>query len=215
MSYIFSNPDVMLELLWEHIVLAIGSLLIATAISIPLGYFIHGKQKLTTIVLGVLGMLYTIPSLVLMILLMPAFGLSATTVVIALVIYCQIILVRNVIAGLDAIDPSVIEAARGMGMTRAQRFIQIQLPLMLPVLIAGMRLAAVVATAIATIGAMFGAGGLGTLLFNGISQGRFDKIFAGSLTVALLASVLNWSLQYAEKRFDKVAQLRAANQTVS
>jgi osmoprotectant transport system permease protein len=98
-----------------------------------------------------------------------------------------------------------------MGMTRSQRFIQIQLPLMLPVLIAGMRLAAVVATAIATIGAMFGAGGLGKLLFNGISQGRFDKIVAGSLTVALLAGILNWSLQYAEKRFDKVAQLRAAN----
>ena len=190
----------MLKLLWEHVVLAIGSLLIATTISIPLGYFIHGKKRLTTIVLGVLGMLYTIPSLVLMILLLPIFGLTATTVVIALVIYCQIILVRNVIAGLNAIDPGVMEAAKGMGMTKAQRFTKVQLPLMLPVLIAGMRLAAVVATAIATIGAMFGAGGLGTLLFNGISQGRFDKILAGSLTVALLASALNWSLQSIEKR---------------
>ena len=211
MSYIINNPDVMLELLWEHIVLVISALLIATAVSVPLGYYIHGKPRLTTIVLGSLGMLYTIPSLVLMILLLPAFGLSPTTVIIALVIYCQIILVRNVIAGLETIDPSIIEAARGMGMTRRQRFVQVQLPLMLPVLIAGMRLAAVVATAIATIGAMFGAGGLGKLLFNGISQGRFDKIVAGSLTVALLAGVLNWSLQYAEKRFDKVAQLRAAN----
>lgn len=211
MSYIINNPNVMLELLWEHIVLVISALLIAVAISVPLGYYIHGKQRLTTLVLGSLGMLYTIPSLVLMILLLPAFGLSPTTVIIALVIYCQIILVRNVIAGLDTIDPSIIEAARGMGMTRRQRFIQVQLPLMLPVLIAGMRLAAVVATAIATIGAMFGAGGLGTLLFNGISQGRFDKIVAGSLTVALLAGILNWSLQYAEKRFDKAAQIRTTH----
>ena len=208
MSYIFNNPDVMLELLWQHMKLAIGSLLIATALSIPLGYFIHGKQKLTTIVLGILGMLYTIPSLVLMILLLPAFGLNATTVVIALVIYCQIILVRNVVAGLDGIEPGIMEAAKGMGMTRSQQFVQVQLPLMLPVLVAGMRLAAIVATAIATIGAMFGAGGLGTLLFNGISQGRFDKIIAGSLTVALLAGALNWSLQYAEKRLDRIAQLR-------
>jgi osmoprotectant transport system permease protein len=123
--------------------------------------------------------------------------------------------VRNVIAGLDAIDPSIMEAAKGMGMTRSQQFAQVQLPLMLPVLIAGMRLAAVVATAIATIGAMFGAGGLGTLLFNGISQGRFDKIIAGSLTVALLASALNWSLQYAEKRLDKVAHLRAGKTAVA
>ena len=208
MSYIFNNPDVMMELLWEHIVLAIGSLIIATAISVPLGYFIHGRQRLTTLVLGVLGTLYTIPSLVLMILLLPAFGLNATTVVIALVIYCQIILVRNVIAGLDGIESGVMEAAKGMGMTRSQQFVQVQLPLMLPVLIAGMRLAAVVATAIATIGAMFGAGGLGVLLFNGISQGRFDKIVAGSITVALLAGTINWSLQYAEKRLDRVAELR-------
>ena len=205
MSYIFNNPDIILKLLWEHIVLAIGALLIATVIAIPLGYYIHGKQKLTTVVLGILGTLYTIPSLVLMILLLPLFGLNATTVVVALVIYCQIILVRNVIAGLDAIEPGIMEAAQGMGMTRAQQFIQIQLPLILPVLIAGMRLAVVVATAIATVGAMFGAGGLGTLLFNGISQGRFDKIIAGSLTVSLLAIIFNWLLQYLEKRLGKQA----------
>jgi len=203
MSYIFNNPDIILKLLWEHIVLAIGALLIATVIAIPLGYYIHGKQKLTTVVLGILGTLYTIPSLVLMILLLPIFGLNATTVVVALVIYCQIILVRNVIAGLDAIEPGIMEAAQGMGMTRAQQFIQIQLPLILPVLIAGMRLSVVVATAIATVGAMFGAGGLGTLLFNGISQGRFDKIISGSLTVSLLAIVFNLSLQFLEKRLGK------------
>lgn len=200
MSYIFSNPDIILKLLWQHIMLVVGALVIAVFIAVPLGYYIHGKQKLTSIVLGILGMLYTIPSLVLMILLLPVFGLNEMTVIVALVVYCQIILVRNVIAGLDAIEPNIIEAAQGMGMTRAQQFVQIQLPLMLPVLIAGMRLAVVVATAIATIGAMFGAGGLGTLLFNGISQGRFDKIIAGSLTVALLAWTLNWLLQYLEKQ---------------
>jgi osmoprotectant transport system permease protein len=208
MSYIFNNPDVMIELLWEHILLSGGSLLIAIAIALPLGYLIHGKQRLTAAVLGILGILYTIPSLVLMILLLPAFGLNAKTVIVALVIYCQIILVRNVIAGLDGIPPGVMEAAKGMGMTSRQQFMQVQLPLMLPVLIGGIRLAAVVATAIATVGALFGAGGLGTLLFNGISQGRFDKIVAGSLTVAILAGVLNWSLQYAEKRLDRVAQFR-------
>jgi osmoprotectant transport system permease protein len=208
MSYIFKNPDVMLTLLWEHILLTLGSLLIATLIAIPVGYLIHGKKRLTTAVLGIFGIFYTIPSLVMMILLLPLFGLNAKTVIVALVLYCQIILMRNIIAGLNGIEPGVIEAASGLGMTRKQQFIQVQLPLILPVLIAGMRLAAVVSTAIATVGALFGAGGLGTLLFNGISQGRFDKIVAGSVTVALLAAVLNWSLQYAEKRLDKVAQLR-------
>ncbi|MBN1666683.1 MAG: hypothetical protein JW862_06330, partial [Anaerolineales bacterium] len=112
MSYIFNNPDIMLKLLGEHILLAVGSILIATASAIPLGYAIHGKARLTSLVLGFLGMLYTIPSLVLMILLLPLFGLNKSTVVVALVIYSQVTLVRNVVAGLDAIDPSVVAAAQ-------------------------------------------------------------------------------------------------------
>ena len=207
MTYIIDNPDVILNLLWEHVYLTVGSLAIAIVIALPLGYLIHGRERLTTTTLGVLGTLYVIPSLVLMILLLPILGLNARTVMVALIIYCQIILVRNVVAGLSAIDPSVIEAATGLGMNSWQRFVRVQLPLALPVIVAGMRLAAIVATSIATVGALFGAGGLGTLLFNGISQGRYDKIVAGSIMVALLAAVLNWGLQYAEHRLDKVAQL--------
>jgi osmoprotectant transport system permease protein len=207
MTYIINNPDVNLELLWEHVYLTVGSLAIAILIALPLGYLIYGRERLSTTVMGVLGVLYVIPSLVLMILLLPLLGLNARTVMVALVIYCQIILVRNVVAGLSSIDPSIIEAATGLGMTSWQRFIRVQLPLALPVIVAGIRLAAIVATSIATVGALFGAGGLGTLLFNGISQGRYDKIVAGAIMVALLAAVLNWSLQYAEHRLDKVAQL--------
>ncbi len=207
MTYIIDNPDVILNLLWEHVYLTVGSLAIAIVIALPLGYLIHGRERLTTTTLGVLGTLYVIPSLVLMILLLPILGLNPRTVMVALIIYCQIILVRNVVAGLSAIDPSVIEAATGLGMNSWQRFVRVQLPLALPVIVAGMRLAAIVATSIATVGALFGAGGLGTLLFNGISQGRYDKIVAGSIMVALLAAVLNWGLQYAEHRLDKVAQL--------
>ncbi len=201
MSYIFNNPDVILRLIGEHLWLTLSALVIATAISVPLGYAIFGRKRLSTIVLGTLGMLYTIPSLVLMIVLLPLIGLNQRTVITALVIYCQIILVRNVIAGLEAIDPGIVEAARGMGMTRWQQFTKVQFPLALPVIIAGLRLAAVVSTSIATIGALFGAGGLGTLLFQGISQGRYDKIVAGSLLVALLAAAFNWGLQLLEKRF--------------
>jgi osmoprotectant transport system permease protein len=207
MTYIINNPDVILELLWEHVYLTVGSLAIAILIALPLGYLIYGRERLSTTVMGVLGVLYVIPSLVLMILLLPLLGLNARTVMVALVIYCQIILVRNVVAGLSSIDPSIIEAATGLGMTSWQRFVRVQLPLALPVIVAGIRLAAIVATSIATVGALFGAGGLGTLLFNGISQGRYDKIVAGAIMVALLAAVLNWSLQYAEHRLDKVAQL--------
>jgi osmoprotectant transport system permease protein len=128
--------------------------------------------------------------------------LNARSVIVALVVYCQIILVRNVLAGLDSIDPAILEAARGMGMNSWQIAWRVQLPLALPVILAGMRIAGVVAVAIATVGAKFGAGGLGTLLFDGIAQaGRTDKILTGGLLVGVLAFLLNRALLALEHRF--------------
>jgi osmoprotectant transport system permease protein len=118
---------------------------------------------------------------------------------VALVIYSQIILARNMVAGLKGVPAPILEAATGMGMNGWQRWRLVELPLALPVILAGIRLAAVVCVAIATIGAKFGAGGLGTLLFDGIAQNRYDKIVAGSLGVALLAFALNWLLLAAER----------------
>jgi len=122
------------------------------------------------------------------------------------VIYTQVILVRNLTVGLSGIDPAVLEAARGMGMSWWQRWWWVQVPLVLPVFIAGVRIAAIVAIAIATIGAKFNAGGLGKLLFDGIQTNRIDKIWAGSITVALLAFVINGSLLWIEQRSRPTAQ---------
>lgn len=169
-------------------------------------------KRLATPVLGILGMLYTIPSIALMIFLLPFFGLNRRSVIVALVIYTQIILVRNVVAGLRAIDPAILEAARGMGMNGWQRLWQVQMPLALAVILAGERIAAVVATAIATIGAKFNGGGLGVLLFDGIAQNRYDKILAGSIVVALLALALNRGLLALEQYFDTAERIRRAEQ---
>jgi osmoprotectant transport system permease protein len=103
-----------------------------------------------------------------------------------------------------------MEAATGVGMSRWQRWAKVQIPLALPVILAGVRIAAVVAVSIATIGAKFGAGGLGTLLFDGIAQQRYDKIWAGSITVALLALALNWLLMAAENHFDTAKKIERA-----
>jgi osmoprotectant transport system permease protein len=111
------------------------------------------------------------------------------------VIYTQVILVRSLVVGLQSIKPSVLEAAKGMGMNPWQRWWQIHVPLTLPIFLAGLRVAAIVAVAIATIGAKFGAGGLGTLLFDGIAQaGRYDKIWAGAIVVSLLAFAMNGAI---------------------
>ena len=210
LRYIANNPDVVLALLWEHLAIVAITLLISTVIALPLGVLVARYRRLATPVLGVLGMLYTIPSIALMIFLLPFFGLNRRSVIVALVIYTQIILVRNVVAGLQAIDPAILEAASGMGMNGWQRLWRVQLPLALPVILAGERIAAVVATAIATIGAKFNGGGLGVLLFDGIAQNRYDKILAGSIVVALLALILNRGLLLLQRIFDTSERIQRA-----
>lgn len=192
MDYLLKNPATVWKLLLQHLSMTSLTLLVAVLVAVPLALLVHRYRWLNLPVLGVLGILYTIPSLALMILLVPFFGLGANSVVVAMVAYAQVILVRSLTVGLDAIQPAVIEAARGMGMNPWQRWWRIQVPLVLPIFLAGLRVAAVVTIAIATVGAKFGAGGLGTLLFEGIAQaGRYDKIWAGAITVSLLAFVIN------------------------
>jgi osmoprotectant transport system permease protein len=192
MNYIVRNPGVVWMLLVEHLQMTGLTLLIAIIVALPLALLVTYYRKLRVLILGILGTLYTIPSLALIILLIPLFGLNATSVIAAMVIYTQVILVRNLSVGLLSINPALLEVARGMGMNAWQRWWWVQVPLMLPIFLAGLRLAAIVAIAIATIGAKFGAGGLGTLLFDGIAQsGRYDKIWAGAIAVSALAFVIN------------------------
>jgi osmoprotectant transport system permease protein len=201
-SYILANPGIVLGLLWEHILVSGSALLVSALIALPLGVLIAPRQRLAAWVLGVFGIVYTIPSIALIILLIPILGLNPRAVIAALILYAQVILLRNMVAGLRGVDPVLLEAARGMGMNAWQRLFKVQIPLALPVMLAGLRIAAVVTIAIATIGAKFGAGGLGRLLFDGIAQaGRYDKIWAGALTVAALALLVNQGLLWLERRY--------------
>jgi len=200
MAYLLSYPLDVLRLLGVHVLLTLGALLIAALIALPLGWLLHQRRRLAAPVLGALGIIYTIPSIALIIFMIPLFGLNARSVLAALILYCQVILVRNTLAGLDGVSPAVLEAARGMGMSPAQIAFRVQFPLALPVILAGARIAAVTSVAIATIGAKFGAGGLGVLLFDGITQNRSDKIVLGSVLVGLLALALNRGLLFLERR---------------
>jgi osmoprotectant transport system permease protein len=189
-------------LLLQHLFVVGVALLIAILISLPLSILILRSTRLTAFVLGVFSVFYTIPSIALIILLIPLTGLNERSVIIALILYVQVILVRNNVAALNGIDPAILEAARGMGMNRWQLWWRVQLPLALPVMLAGIRIAAIVAIAIATVGAKFNAGGLGRLLFDGIAQtGRYDKIWAGAIAVAALALAVNVTLVALERYF--------------
>jgi osmoprotectant transport system permease protein len=208
MGYLVSHPGEVLALLWQHLRMTGITLLVAIAIAVPIAILVTRIRWLRVPVMGGLGILYTIPSLALIIFLVPLFGLNATSVIVAMVLYTQVILVRNLTVGLDGINPAVLEAARGMGMSGWQRWWKVQVPLVLPVFVAGVRIAAIVSIAIATIGAKFNAGGLGKLLFDGIQTNRYDKIVAGSITVALLALAINALLLWLEKRSNPTRRLQ-------
>jgi osmoprotectant transport system permease protein len=206
MNYLFQHPAVVWQLLIAHLSLTSVALVIAVAIALPLSLLIHRFSIVRSPILAILSGLYTIPSLALIILLIPFLGLGATSVIAAMVIYAQVILVRSFLAALQNIPADILEAAEGMGMNGWQRWWQVQLPLGLPIFLSGLRIATVVVIAIATLGAKFGAGGLGTLLFEGIAQsGRYDKIWAGAIAVAGLAIALNTALLWLERAVRRAA----------
>ena len=200
MNYLINNFGYVSQLFGQHLQLTLVVLFFSLLISIPLGVLIVHIRWLQGPVLGILGVIYTIPSLSLFVLLIPLFGLGTTPAVIALVSYAQLLLVRNWVIGLITVDPAVIEAARGLGMNSWQRFTQVEFPLALPMLLAGIRLAALSSIGIGTIAAYINAGGLGILLFQGVITANNEKILAGSLAVSLLAVGSNYLLRFLEHR---------------
>lgn len=178
-------PPGFFERLIEHMYLTGETLLIALLIALPLGLLISRRPRLQGPILSVLGVFYTIPSLALLAFLVPFLHLGVVPAVTALVLYSLVTLVRNTAAGFAGVDPAVIESARGMGMTPTQIFWRIELPLALPVILAGMRITTLSIISLATIAAWIGAGGLGQLLKDGITNP--GKLYAGIISVAAIA----------------------------
>jgi len=198
MSYLLDHQDRVTELFLEHLRMSGAALIIALAIALPLGVLIARVRPLNTPVMGVLGAVYTIPSLALLALLVPSQGLGVQTALIALVAYAQLILVRNIVTGLHGVDPAVVEAARGMGMSPVQVLWQVETPLALPVVLAGVRVAAVAIIGIGTVAASIDAGGLGRMLFDGVNQGNDAEIGAGAIAIGVLAIGVDLILRFLE-----------------
>ena len=194
MRYLTEHPDRVLELTEQHVRIVAVTMLIAMAIGIPLGVLITRLRWLEGPVISTTGVLYTIPSLALFSILIPYTGLGASTATVALVLYSLLAIVRNTVAGIDDVPPATLDAARGMGMTGAQRLLLIELPLALPVIVAGLRLATVSTIGIATVAAAIGAGGLGRLIFDGIYRLDTDRIVAGAVVTSILALVADGAL---------------------
>jgi osmoprotectant transport system permease protein len=198
-SYLFSHLREVGVYTAQHLALVGTALVIAVAIALPLGVFAARNTKGGQPLLGTLGAIYTIPSLALLALLVRYSGLGFWTAVIVLVAYAQFVLVRNIAEGLRGVDPAQIDAARGLGMSSAQRFWRVEAPLAFPVMLGGVRVATVSMIAIATLAAYASAGGLGTFIFEGLSRQYPAETLAGSIPAALLAIVVDVLFRGAER----------------
>ena len=208
-SWIASHGGLIASRLEQHLVLTGVALSAGLAISLPVGIVGHRRRPVYVASNWIADTLYSIPSIALFVLLLPFTGLHETTVAIGLTIYTLLILIRNVVAGLDGVPDEVREAATGMGLTRRQILWRVELPLALPVIAAGVRVAAISTIALVTIGAIIGPGGFGSFITDGLAQGLFvTPIVLGSVLTVALALIADGLLIAFERALTPWARAR-------
>jgi osmoprotectant transport system permease protein len=202
------RPDRVLDFLLGHLAITFTTMFFAIIIGVSLGILITRMRWLSGPVLKGAGMLYTIPSLALFGIMIPIVGIGFEPAVIALTLYSLLSIIRNTSVGIDEVDPAITEAARGMGMTDRQILLRVEIPLALPVIFAGIRIAAVATISLATLASYFGADSLGSLIFEGIAAGgtRNDKVVAGAIGASLLAILFALIIGQAEKALRQDAE---------
>jgi osmoprotectant transport system permease protein len=197
--YLVASFDKVWPRVVEHVQISVTSMFFALLIALPIGLLASRRKALANSVLGTLAVIYTIPSFALFAFLVPIMGIGPQPAVIALTAYALVFLVRNTVVGFNSVDRDVIEAARGMGMNRAQILRKIEVPLALPVVVAGVRIATLSTVGLATIAAWIGAGGLGQLLRDGMNDPTGSKLYAGVICVGVLAIGSDLLLRLAER----------------
>lgn len=198
-SYYYSKRYYLLKIFIEHLMLTFASLLIAILLAIPIGIFMTRKKQLAKTIFPVINTLNTIPSLALLGFLIPILGIGYIPAIFALFIYCLLPLIRNTYEGIRGVDLNYIEAATGIGLTKFQILKKVEWPMALPVIIAGIRTAAVIVVGTATLASLVGAGGLGEPIFRGIATVNSKLILLGAVPAAVLAVIIDRFLSLVEK----------------
>jgi len=204
-DFILRNRVEVLRLTLEHLGLVAVAMAFAVLIGVPLGIVLTRRRALRRWILGAANVIQTVPSLALFGFLIPVpfiGGIGARTAIVALTLYALLPILRNTFVGISGVDPAVVEAARGMGMKDRQMLWQVEVPLSLGVILAGIRVATVISVGVATIAAAIGAGGLGTYIFRGVAMVDNQVILAGAIPAALLAVLADLSLGWAERRLE-------------
>lgn len=204
-SFIFDNLDLILSLTVEHISIVGVAVGLAILTGVPIGIAITQSQRAAEVVLYIASIVITIPSIALFGLMIPVLsligqGIGYLPAVIAVLLYSQLPIIRNTYTAITNVEPALREAARGMGMTPLQRLRRVEIPLAVPVIMAGVRTAVVMNIGVTAIAAYIGAGGLGVLISRGISQTDPRQLIAGALAVSVLAIVADYALLYLQSR---------------
>ena len=199
-AYFADHSDQLMSAFWEHLGIVFSVLLISIILAAVICWFLLQSERATNIVVNIFSEVYSIPSLALFALLIPLLGLGNKTAIPVLVLYNQYLLIRNFMTGMQNVDKSILEAGTGMGMSKWQLVTRVQLPLAMPSIVAGIRLAIISTTGIATIAATINAGGLGKILLSGLRTMNTYKIIWGTILCVLIALLADTLLRLLEKR---------------
>ncbi|MDR7075519.1 osmoprotectant transport system permease protein [Neobacillus niacini] len=200
-NYLQVNYEQILNLLGQHIYLSVISVLIAVIIGIPLGILISREPKLSKPIIGTTNVIQAVPSLALLGFLIPFIGIGSAPAIVMVVLYSLLPIVKNTYTGLTNIDSDILEAAKGIGLTKSQTMKKVQLPLAFPMIMAGIRISAVTAVGLMTIAAFIGAGGLGYLVFSGVQTVDNYMILAGAIPACILALLIDFIVGKLETSF--------------
>jgi osmoprotectant transport system permease protein len=192
--------DQILLLTYQHLRITLMGVLIALVIGMTCGILITKHKTLAEMVMSVTDIIQTIPTLALLAILMMFFGLGDTTAIIALFLYSLLPIIRNTYIGLKSVESGMVEAGIGMGMTKPQLLFKVQLPIALPVILSGIRVALVTGLGVATIGVLIGSGGLGIFIYRGVQMANIKMIFSGAVPLSVLAIGTDVLLTYVERR---------------
>ena len=190
-EFIASQGSEVIRLLWEHIYMSLISLGLGVIVAVPLGILLSQVPKVANIVISIVSVLQTIPTLALLALMIPFLGVGKVPAIVALFIYSLLPILRNTYLGMSNVNPDLLDAAKGMGLKRMQIIRQVQLPLAVPVIMAGIRLSTVYVIAWTTLASYIGGGGLGDMIFNGLNLFRPDLILGGTIPVTILAVIVD------------------------
>lgn len=191
-QFMISQKSQIIDLLVQHISLTLIAILIAILVGVPLGIIVSRVSFLRKPIIGFVNLIQAVPSMALLGLLIPLLGIGSTPAIFMVVIYSLLPIVKNTYTGLTSIDPVILESAKGIGLTRNQTLFRIQLPIALPIIMAGVRISAVTAVGLMTLAAFIGAGGLGYLVFSGVQTVNNNMILAGAIPACILALIVDY-----------------------